>query len=106
MPYIKKTERALLDKQIEELIAALVKRTLNDQTVMAGLLNYTISRLIMGVIQGTGGVRYHKIAAVTGMLKNVADEFYRRVAAPYEDKQVEANGDIQEYENYDYARNI
>jgi hypothetical protein len=98
MPYIKKEDRKTLDPAITQLTEVLVKKTLQDTTAMAGLLNYTFSRVMMGVIQGTGGVRYHKIAAVTGMLKNVADEFYRRIAKPYEDRQCDQNGDIPEYE--------
>jgi hypothetical protein len=45
-----------------------------------------------------GAVRYGTVATVSGVLKNVNDEFYRRVAAPYEDKQITRNGDVPEYE--------
>ena len=45
-------------------------------------------------------VRYGSIATVTGVFKNIADEFYRRIAAPYEDRQISANGDVPLYEAY------
>jgi hypothetical protein len=37
---------------------------------------------------------------VTGVFRNVADEFYRRVASPYEDQQIRANGDVPLYDAY------
>jgi len=37
---------------------------------------------------------------VTGVFKNISDEFYRRVAAPYEEQQIAANGDVPLYEEY------
>jgi hypothetical protein len=44
-----------------------------------------------------GGIRYGTIATLTGVFHNIADEFYRRVAAPYEDRQIAASGDVPEY---------
>jgi len=42
--------------------------------------------------------RYFTIARVTGVLQNVSQEFYRRMAGPYEDDAIQKNGDIPEYE--------
>jgi hypothetical protein len=47
-----------------------------------------------------GEIRYGTIATITGVFKNIADEFYRRVASPYEDKQIEKSGDVDMYEEY------
>jgi hypothetical protein len=58
-------------------------------------MNYTISRLVGAAFEEQP--RYHTIARVTGVLKNVADEFYRRIAAPYEDSAIEKNGDVGEF---------
>ena len=44
-----------------------------------------------------GQTSYSKIAMVTGVLENVKQEFYRRIAASYEDKKIVENGDIKEY---------
>jgi hypothetical protein len=40
---------------------------------------------------------YNKIAMITGVLENIKQEFYRRIAAPYEDTKIIQNGDIKEY---------
>jgi hypothetical protein len=42
-------------------------------------------------------ISYSKIAMATGVLENIKQEFYRRVASPYEDKKINENGDIREY---------
>jgi hypothetical protein len=34
---------------------------------------------------------------VTGVLENIKQEFYRRIASQYEDKKILENGDIIEY---------
>ena len=104
MPYIKKEQRQKLDPAIDSLSSALETLVLADSTALAGLLNYSVSRLMARVVQNTGGWRYHRIASITGMLKNVSDEFYRRVAVPYEDDQIDKNTDIKEYYEYDYRR--
>jgi hypothetical protein len=44
-----------------------------------------------------GNPSYVKIAMITGVLENIKQEFYRRVASPYEDKKILENGDIKEY---------
>jgi hypothetical protein len=97
MPYVKQEVRSKLDEEIEALATILSRLSNDDPNSTAGVLNYTFTRLIMQVLENTGGIRYHKIASITGMLKNVSDEFYRRVAAKYEDDQILMNGDIPEY---------
>jgi hypothetical protein len=42
-------------------------------------------------------VSYGKIAIITGVLENIKQEFYRRIASSYEDKKILENGDIKEY---------
>jgi hypothetical protein len=103
MPYVKAELRQALDPAIRELARAIVDaaRDLHDETGYAGLLNYACTSVAMRVIEGRfGKIRYGTIATVTGVFKNVADEFYRRVAAPYEDRQIAANGDVPLYEEY------
>jgi hypothetical protein len=34
---------------------------------------------------------------MTGVLENIKQEFYRRAAAPYEDRKINQNGDVKEY---------
>jgi hypothetical protein len=100
MPYIAQEHRPKLDASIEGLADAIarVAKDQGDATAYAGLLNYSLTRVTMLVVtKCCGPIRYGTIATVTGVLKNVNDEFYRRVAAPYEDKQVAKNGDVPEY---------
>ncbi|HZU83357.1 MAG TPA: hypothetical protein VE987_10595 [Polyangiaceae bacterium] len=107
MPYIQPEHRLALDPAIAELadrIVAIAKKSA-DETAFAGLLNYACTSLAMRVVEGRfGRIRYGTIATVTGVFKNVADELYRRVAAPYEDRQIAKNGDVPLYE--EYARRI
>jgi hypothetical protein len=99
MPYVKPEHRAALDPAIGELaqkIAGLA-RSSPEETAYAGLLNYACTSLALRVVSARfGKVRYGIIATVSGVFHNVADEFYRRVAAPYEERQIGANGDLPE----------
>ncbi len=90
MPYIAEDRRAKLDPHVSEVIS-----TLRELGWSEGDLNYTISRLIGAAFEEES--RYHTIARVTGVLKNVSDEFYRRLAAPYEEQAIKKNGDVSEF---------
>jgi len=99
MPYINEEERPELDIAIENLITAIRnnKTSLNNPHDMAshlGRINYTFSRVLAGLM---GHPSYNKIAMITGVLENIKQEFYRRIAAPYEDQKIRQNGDIKEY---------
>jgi hypothetical protein len=101
MPYVKPQYRETLDPAISELAGAIadLARTMPEETGFAGLLNYACTSLAMQVVEARfGRVRYGTIATVTGVFKNIADEFYRRVAAPYEDRQIAENGDVPTYQ--------
>jgi uncharacterized protein DUF6899 len=103
MPYVKPESREVLDPAIRDLADRIVElsRAVPEETAFAGLLNYACTSLAMRVVDGLfGRVRYGTIATVTGVFKNVADEFYRRVAAPYEDEQIAKSGDVPLYEKY------
>jgi hypothetical protein len=105
MPYIKEDLRPELDTHIDALADAIVLASGNSEFGFAGLLNYACTRVAMRILdKRTLDVRYGHIALVTGVLKNVADEFYRRVAVPYEDKQMIINGDVAEYLKLDQQR--
>jgi hypothetical protein len=90
MPYITKAKRHKLDPIIAQLGVKL-----RCEPNYEGELNYIISRLI-GLLFDTEP-RYASIARITGVLENVKQEFYRRLAAPYEDCAVAKNGDLPEY---------
>jgi hypothetical protein len=97
MPYINEKEREELDDAIDNLILAIRNNFTNQSTGLKnylGRINYCFSRVICGVM---GDVSYPKIAMITGVLENIKQEFYRRVASPYEDKKILENADIKEY---------
>jgi hypothetical protein len=100
MPYIPPAHRPSLDEHIDQLAEALVRESdkLPGEAAVAGLLNYALTRLILKVVQlRFGSWRYWLFALVTGVLQNVADELYRRLAAPYENRQRQRHGDVDLY---------
>jgi len=101
MPYIKQEQRKKLDSAIDELsdrVVSVVKG--EDDNAFAGVLNYVSTRLALSIIRKKfGKIRYWMIAIITGVFKNVADEFYRRLAVPYEDKKIDEEGDVDLYED-------
>jgi CO dehydrogenase/acetyl-CoA synthase epsilon subunit len=101
MPYIKEDIRKELDVCIEKMITCLgTPKSLNgnmtneDFVLILGDINYVFSRIISSLM---GRVSYSKIAMITGVLENIKQEYYRRVASAYEDKKIVENGDIPEY---------
>ena len=99
MPYIDEEERLELDTQIDNMILAIRdnKTNLNnphDFSNYLGRINYCFSRIIYCVMRD---VSYRNIAMVTGVLENIKQEYYRRIAEPYEDIKIRQNGDIKEY---------
>lgn len=59
----------------------------------AGELNYLLTDTIMSYLYQEK-ISYARINDVLGALEGCKLEFYRRVAAPYEDKKIEQNGDV------------
>lgn len=97
MPYIKEENRQYFDKYIKEITEALKLRDNMSNIEVASVLgdiNYCFSRIIGGIIDD---ITYPKVAMITGVLENVKQEFYRRIAEPYEDLKIKQNGDIKEY---------
>ena len=103
MPYIAPKDRKEFDPLIDQLAEKIVKESkeYGYDGAFAGLLNYTATRLTLKIIKlQFGKIRYWMLAIVTGTFKNIADEFYRRVGVPYEDKQITKNGDVDLYEEF------
>ncbi len=102
MPYILAEDRTRLDVHIEALAKEIIAiadeyktkaegagRTADGS--FAGLLNYACTRLALEVVPER---RYWTIALVSGVFKNIGDEFYRRYGVPYEEEQIAKNGDV------------
>lgn len=109
MPYILQSQREIVDPLIDQLAQAMVKAAgeeeilANNPAAFAGVMNYTCTRLMLKVIRFRfGALRYWIIATITGTFHNIADEFYRRLATPYENICMEKNGDVDLYKEYVY----
>lgn len=99
MPYINEEERSELDSAIEQLADAIGDNRTNldnphDFSNYLGRINYCFTRILMLLLKE---VSYKKIAMATGVLENIKQELYRRVAENYEDKKIAQHGDVREY---------
>ncbi|HTK67266.1 MAG TPA: hypothetical protein VL595_33140 [Pseudonocardia sp.] len=93
MPYIPPQLRPDLDQHIAALAEAInsAAAEIDGDAAYAGLLNYSCTRLALETMPAR---RYWAIATTSGVFHNIADEFYRRFAGPYEDEQIARNGDV------------
>ena len=96
MPYIDKETRDVLDPLIV-LVAAEIDRSVPPEK-HKGALNYTITRLAVMLSFSEARHNYHRLSDMKAAMTDAADEWYRRVLGPYEDKACRRNGDV--YENY------
>lgn len=69
------------------------KRKEAFEAANAGELNYLITLLCKEYLERKGQ-RYATLNEIVGVLECAKLEFYRRAAAPYEDKKIEENGDV------------
>ena len=87
LPYIKSEKRKKYEKIIQELVSIL--KSLPPEEV-DGDLNYVVTKLLKEVYP----LRYYHINKAVGALECIKLEFYRRVAAPYEDLKIKESGDV------------
>ena len=85
MPYIKKEQRKEFDDALTHI---------GNNVEDAGELNYCFTVLMKHYLF-LHGKSYETINDCIGVLEASKLEFYRRVAAPYEDKNIIQNGDIE-----------
>jgi hypothetical protein len=87
MPYIEDVKRGYLDEVIDKLVYRLVP----DSPDIDGKVNYVITKLLIAVY----GVRgYDMIGDAIKALEMAKLEFYRKVAARWEDKKCAENGEV------------
>jgi hypothetical protein len=108
MPYIKMEDRPKYEKPLGDLIATLKSQPVES---IDGELNYIITRILkeayplryfnlnraVGVLEcckEAYPLRYFNLNRAVGVLECCKLEFYRRVAAPYEDTKIQQNGDV------------
>jgi hypothetical protein len=92
MPYIAQSKRAFFDAEIDQLARLLKNAQIDDDNNQEGNFNYIISSLIHRVYGPN--YRYRQVNDIVGMLECVKQEFYREVAAPYEDQKAKENGAV------------
>ena len=80
MPYVTKRRRLELDVH-------------GVPPANAGDLNYLLTLVILDYVRARGRT-YQTINDVVGALEGAKLEFYRRVAAHYEERKIEINGDV------------
>lgn len=86
MPYIRKDFKDFLStKGVIEV---------GDLCTTPGELNFVISTIVRDYFRRTDKGNYQAINDVIGALEGAKIEFYRRVAAPYEDLKIKENGDV------------
>ena len=83
MPYIKKEFREGLD----------VRNQGHGSAAAAGELNFQFTTLALQYFK-ENGENYQAINDIVGALEGAKLEFYRRVAAPYEEGKIKENGDV------------
>jgi hypothetical protein len=92
VPYISRHERP----HFAAAIAAAHGSLLTTHHV-PGNLNYLISRIVDDYVHTVVKPGYADFAEVISTLAAVQMEFYRRVVVPYEEKKLEANGEVFEH---------
>lgn len=85
MPYIEDIDREKFEKLELDGVAENIEN--------AGQMNYVVTMLIKSYLERKG-LCYQNLNDLLGALEGAKLELYRRVAAPYEDKKVESNGDV------------
>lgn len=87
MPYVARDRREIYAEGLARLAAVI------DEDTPDGDLNYVVSRMLVDWLEKRG-LSYSALADVVKVLETAKLEFYRRVAAPYEDGKCSLNGDV------------
>jgi len=94
MPYIPQEKREVLDPVIDNLVTALRGLQSDDPADnIQGNMNYIVTRLLDKLYNAS----YQEINNGVGMMMCATLEYYRRIAAPYEDQKSYENGDVYEH---------
>jgi len=93
VPYIPQHDRKVLDPTIK-LLQQSVLQFARDGVDVSGRINYIITKLIVTVYGDCFSTTYKQINEAMGILSCVQQEYYRKVAAPYENQKEYDNGSI------------
>lgn len=97
MPYIIQSDRHYLADAIYHLCEDMREVT-GEVTVGPGVANYVITKIVLGTMKPSGGWTYSTLSSALRVFRDAEAEMRRRLLDPYEDKAIERNGDIPEYE--------
>jgi hypothetical protein len=102
MPYIAASSRIKLDKTIDPLIDSIIAEAVDsgDELNAVGLLNYSITRMILTVFRRLFPRKYWNYPLAKGLLVDIGDELQDRSQRKYEDGKKEKNGDLAEFEEF------
>ena len=95
MPYIKQEDRTKFDEGIADILGALQA----EDNVKMGDINYVFSAIIWSLFKDNES--YTLGNNLVGVLECVKQEFYRRLAAPYENNKVCEHGDVPEFQMFE-----
>jgi hypothetical protein len=87
LPYIKAEKRKKYETVLEDLVKIL--KTLPPEKI-DGELNYVVTKILKEIYP----LRYFHINKAVGVLECIKLEYYRRVAAPYENQKIKETGDV------------
>lgn len=87
MPYIRPEKREKYKRVLGELINILKTLPVEE---LDGELNYAVTKILKEVYP----LRYFHLNRAMGVLECIKQEYYRRVAAPYEDIKIQESGDV------------
>lgn len=100
MPYIKKEKREPIFSAYYEVPCPECPDGLNtaivsvDKIETPGDLNFAITKMIRWYLDEVKNHDYESYNEVVGVLECCKLEFYRRMAAPYEEEKIDENGDV------------
>lgn len=87
MPYIEQEARDWFGNEMAPLLTLLA-----SGSATPGDMNYIITSLLQANMMGH--LNYALVNEAVGILECVKLELYRRLAAPYEDRKMQENGDV------------
>jgi len=90
MPYIKQEDRNFFEGSVTDVRADV---RFKGHNMTPGILNYLFTKIAKEYVD-TLGLSYQTINDVVGAFNCASNEFYRRVAVPYEIEKIKQNGDL------------
>jgi hypothetical protein len=96
MPYTKQDDRNLFDDDIINNLIQSFRHNYGIENV--GSANYLITRCILGMMKPDDGWTYTSLSRARSVLMESYTEIGRRLLGPYEDKAIERNGDLLEFQ--------